>query len=107
MIFLITKFSQVWPILIFYRLLYIFTRINRHYKDIAEQLSTTKIVQDMPVVDKNLAIVPVNTITTALNKSIYYAHMIADDVIAVHVSFGDQTDNLFIENGTNNIQILD
>ena len=37
---------------------YIFTRINRHYKDIAEQLSTTKIVQDMPVVDKNLAIVP-------------------------------------------------
>ena len=41
----------------------------------------------MPVVDKNLAIVPVNTITTALNKSIYYAHMIADDVIAVHVSF--------------------
>ena len=51
----------------------------------------------MPVVDKNLAIVPVNTITTALNKSIYYAHMIADDVIAVHVSFGDQTDNLFIE----------
>ena len=33
--------------------------------------------------------------------------MIADDVIAVHVSFGDQTDNLFIENGINNIQILD
>lgn len=98
MIFLITKFNQVWPILIFLPIVvYIFTRINRHYKDIAEQLSTTKIVQDMPVVDKNLAIVPVNTITTALNKSIYYAHMIADDVIAIHVSFGDQTDNLFIE----------
>ena len=38
------------------------------------------MVQDMPIVDKNLAIVPVSTITSAIDKSVYYAQMIADDI---------------------------
>lgn len=67
----------------------VFLRIKGHYKDIAKQLKSTAMVQDMPIVDKNLAIVPVSTITSAIDKSVYYAQMIADDVIAVHVSFGD------------------
>ena len=33
--------------------------------------------------------------------------MIADDVIAVHVSFGDQLIIYLLKNGINNIQILD
>ena len=58
MIFLITKFN-VWPILIFLPLIVIvFLRIKGHYKDIAKQLKSTAMVQDMPIVDKNLAIVP-------------------------------------------------
>lgn len=67
MIFLITKFSHVWPILIFLPLIVIvFLRIKGHYKDIAKQLKSTAMVQDMPIVDKNLAIVPVSTITSPL-----------------------------------------
>lgn len=98
MIFLITKFSHVWPILIFLPLIVIvFLRIKGHYKDIAKQLKSTAMVQDMPIVDKNLAIVPVSTITSAIDKSVYYAQMIADDVIAVHVSFGDEADKCFAE----------
>lgn len=98
MIFLITKFSHVWPILIFLPLIVIvFLRIKGHYKDIAKQLKSTAMVQDMPIVDKNLALVPVSTITSAIDKSVYYAQMIADDVIAVHVSFGDEADKCFAE----------
>lgn len=98
MIFLITKFSHVWPILIFLPLIVIvFLRIKGHYKDIAKQLKSTAMVQDMPIVDKNLAIVPVSTITSAIDKSVYYAQMIADDVITVHVSFGDEADKCFAE----------
>ena len=65
MIFLITKFNQVWPILIFLPIVVIgFLKIRMHYRD--------------------------SSITSAVDKSIYYAQMIADDVIAVHVSFGDK-----------------
>ncbi len=40
----------------------------------------------MDVVDRNLAIVPITSITTAVDKSIYYAQMLANnDVITVHV----------------------
>ncbi|ADC86713.1 APC family permease [Staphylococcus lugdunensis] len=91
MIFLITKFNQVWPILIFLPIVVIgFLKIRMHYRDIAEQLRSNAMIQDMPIVDKNLALVPISSITSAVDKSIYYAQMIADDVIAVHVSFGDK-----------------
>ena len=89
MIFLITKFNQVWPILIFLPIVVIgFLKIRMHYRDIAEQLRSNAMIQDMPIVDKNLALVPISSITSAVDKSIYYAQMIANDVIAVHVSFG-------------------
>ena len=56
-----------------------------HYRDIAEQLRSNAMIQDMPIVDKNLALVPISSITSAVDKSIYYAQMIADDVIAACV----------------------
>lgn len=96
MIFLFTKFTHVWPILIFLPIVVIiFLKINIHYKNIAEQLRSNAMVQDMPIVDKNLALVPISSITSAVDKSIYYAQMIADDVIAVHVSFGDKDERDF------------
>lgn len=92
MILLITKFTQVWPILIFLPIVVIlFTKINHHYKDIAEQLHLDRATHQIDVVDRNLAIVPITSITTAVDKSIYYAQMLANnDVLAVHVSFGDE-----------------
>ncbi len=39
---------------------------------------------------------PITSITTAVDKSIYYAQMLANnDVIAVHVSFGDEDEKAF------------
>ncbi|MEJ7326573.1 APC family permease, partial [Staphylococcus epidermidis] len=89
-----TKFTQVWPILFFLPFVVsVFMRINTHYKNIAQQLRSDIDVHDIPVVDRNLAIVPIPSITTAVDKSIYYAQMLADnDVIAVHVTFGDEDD---------------
>ena len=71
MILLITKFSQVWPILIFLPFVVIFfLKINKHYRDIAEQLRSDIDVHNVEVVDRNLAIVPITSITTAVDKSI-------------------------------------
>lgn len=101
MILLITKFSQVWPILIFLPFVVIFfLKINKHYRDIAEQLRSDIDVHNVEVVDRNLAIVPITSITTAVDKSIYYAQMLANnDVIAVHVSFGDEDEKHSKRNG--------
>ncbi len=58
MILLITKFSQVWPILIFLPFVVIFfLKINERYRDIAEQLRSDIDVHNVEVVDRNLAIV--------------------------------------------------
>ncbi|MDQ6241419.1 APC family permease, partial [Staphylococcus epidermidis] len=47
--------------------------------------------------DRNLAIVPIQSITTVVDKSIYYAKLLAnDDVIAVHVTFGDEDEQAFM-----------
>ena len=99
MILLITKFTQVWPILFFLPFVVsVFMRINTHYKNIAQQLRSDIDVHDIPVVDRNLVIVPIPSITTAVDKSIYYAQMLADnDVIAVHVTFGDEDDKALME----------
>ncbi|WP_204323030.1 hypothetical protein, partial [Streptococcus pneumoniae] len=51
MILLITKFSQVWPILIFLPFVVIFfLKINKHYRDIAEQLRSDIDVLNVDVV---------------------------------------------------------
>ena len=54
MILLITKFTQVWPILFFLPFVVsVFMRINTHYKNIAQQLRSDIDVHDIPVVDHN------------------------------------------------------
>ncbi|MEQ6085473.1 APC family permease [Staphylococcus saccharolyticus] len=98
MILLVTKFNQVWPILLFLPfVVLVFIRINVHYKNIADELRSDIDVHDIPVVDRSLAIVPIQSITTAVDKSIYYAQMLANnDVIAVHVTFGDEDEKAFM-----------
>ena len=51
MILLITKFTQVWPILLFLPFVVsVFIRINTHYKNIAQELRSDIDVHDIPVV---------------------------------------------------------
>ena len=98
MILLITKLNQVWPILLFLPfIVFIFIRIHVHYENIACELRSEIDIHDIPVVDRNLAIVPIQSITTVVDKSIYYAKLLAnDDVIAVHVTFGDEDEQAFM-----------
>ncbi len=93
MIFLITKFAQVWPILIFLPLVVVgLLRIRTHYRDIADQLSTVHFFNELEHVDKNLALIPVSSVSSIVDKSIAYAQMTSDHIIAVHVSFNQEQD---------------
>ena len=48
MILLITKFTQVWPILLFLPFVVsVFIRINTHYKNIAQELRSDIDVHDI------------------------------------------------------------
>ena len=97
MILLITKLNQVWPIFYFTFYCIYFIRIHVHYENIACELRSEIDIHDIPVVDRNLAIVPIQSITTVVDKSIYYAKLLAnDDVIAVHVTFGDEDEQAFM-----------
>lgn len=93
MILLITKFTHVWPILIFLPIVvFIFVAIHKHYIDISKQLDVDNLENEECVQSKNLAIIPISSITNAVKKSISYAQLTADDIIVVHVSIGETND---------------
>ena len=67
-VFFLTKFPQVWPVLIFLPLIVIgFHKINRHYQSVGEQLRITTSEQSVPI-KGNVIIVPVAGITTGRRK---------------------------------------
>ncbi|WP_323704877.1 APC family permease [Mammaliicoccus sp. Dog046] len=89
-ILLITKLGHVWPILVFLPIVvFIFIAIRKHYITIAKQLNVDNIENEPVVKSKNLAIIPISSITKAVDKSISYAKITADDIIVVHVAVGD------------------
>lgn len=97
MIFFITKFSQVWPVLIFLPLIVIFFhKVKKHYDSVGEQL---RIKPDavVPKIEGNVIIIPVSGITEAVGKSIAYAKTITDQVIAVYVAFEREDEHVFEE----------
>ncbi|WP_149095797.1 APC family permease [Paenibacillus terrae] len=90
LIFIFTKFSQVWMIFIFLPLvLYFFMKINRHYKNTAEQLRID-ITKDKPMVKGNTIIIPVAGITRVVMNTISYAKTLSDNVVAVYVGVDDE-----------------
>ena len=102
MIFLITKFSHVWPILIFLPfVVFVLLKIRSHYRDIAEELRTDAVFKELAHIDKNLALIPVSSISAIVDKSIEYAELTADRTIAVHVSFDRTKDKAFQEKWKN------
>lgn len=89
LIFIFTKFSQVWVVFIFLPLvLYFFMKINRHYKNTAEQLRID-ITKDKPMVKGNTIIIPVAGITRVVMNTISYAKTLSDNVVAVYVGVDD------------------
>lgn len=90
LIFIFTKFSQVWVIFLFLPLVvYIFYKIYTHYENTAEQLRID-IKVDKPEVKGNTIIIPVAGITRVVMNTISYAKTLSPNVVAVYVGFDDE-----------------
>jgi len=86
--FFLTKFAQVWTILIFLPLIvYLFHRIKKHYEAVSEQLRLSTCEQAVPI-EGNVIILPVSGITHVVEQSLNYAQSLsANQIIAVYIPF--------------------
>lgn len=92
-IFFLTKFGQVWSVLIFLPIIvFIFHRVRKHYDDVGEQLRIDTIGKATEI-EGNVVIVPIAGITKVVEQSIEYAESIGDRVFAVYVAF-DREDEI-------------
>ncbi|WHY77952.1 APC family permease [Neobacillus sp. WH10] len=94
----ITKFTQVWPVLIFLPIIiFIFHRIRKHYDAVGDQLRITTCEPAVPI-EGNVIVVPVAGITHVVENSINYAKSLSpDQIIAVYVSFEREDEKKFEE----------
>ncbi|ASA24049.1 APC family permease [Paenibacillus donghaensis] len=101
MMFFLTKFTQVWPVLVFIPLiLVLFHRIHKHYEDVADQLRITSCTKALPI-EGNIIIVPVAGITHVVENSLNYAKSLsAYQIIAVHVPFEREDEQVFEQKWT-------
>ncbi|MGO4369274.1 APC family permease [Paenibacillus sp. 2TAB19] len=98
MMFFLTKFEQVWSILIFLPLIiYLFMRIKKHYEAVGEQLRLATC--EPPVaIEGNVIILPVAGITHVVENSINYAKSLkAEQIIAVYIPFEREDEAAFEE----------
>ena len=100
MIFFFTKFAQVWTVLIFLPLIiWIFTRIRKHYEAVADQLRITTCEPVKPI-EGNVIILPVAGITHVVENSLNYAKSLgAGQIIAVYVPFEREEEVAFRKSG--------
>ncbi|PSL40101.1 amino acid/polyamine/organocation transporter (APC superfamily) [Planomicrobium soli] len=87
-IFFLTKFAQVWSVLVFLPIIiFIFHQIRSHYKEVADQLRIAAAASAVPV-EGNVMIIPVSGITQVVQTSIDYARSLSvDQIIAVYIAF--------------------
>ncbi|WP_152393471.1 APC family permease [Paenibacillus guangzhouensis] len=98
LVFFITKFSQIWSVLIFLPLIIaLFHQIRKHYDAVGEQLRITDC-EPAPPIEGNVIIVPVAGITHAVENSLNYAKSLKPyQLIAVHVPFEREGEQIFEE----------
>ena len=92
-VFFLTKFPQVWPVLVFLPVIVMgFHKINRHYQSVGEQLRINANVKSIPI-EGHVIIVPVAGITTVVENSLNYAKSLsANQIIAVYVAFDRESE---------------
>ena len=91
LIFLFTKFSQVWTIFLFIPVVVIlFKKTSEHYQNLADQLRID-VVTEKPEIKGSVIVIPVSGITRVVSNSIGYAKSLTDDVIAVYIGFDDES----------------
>jgi amino acid transporter len=97
-IFFLTKFAQVWSVLIFLPIIiYLFHRIRKHYEEVGDQLRLTTCEPVIPI-EGNVIILPVAGITHVVENSLNYAKSISPhQIIAVYVPFEREDEALFEE----------
>lgn len=87
-----TKFTQVWPVLIFMPLIVLmFLRIKSHYDAVGDQLRIYESEASQPI-KGNIVVVPVAGITKVVENSLAYAESIGDEVIAIYVAFDRESE---------------
>ncbi|MCP8967221.1 APC family permease [Ectobacillus ponti] len=98
LMFFLTKFQQVWSILIFLPIIiFLFHRIRKHYDAVGEQLRIAAEQPHVPI-EGNVIIVPVAGITQVVENSLNYAKSLsADQIIAVYVGFEREEEKAFEE----------
>ncbi|WP_223067448.1 APC family permease [Paenibacillus caui] len=99
--FFLTKFTQVWSVLIFLPLIVLlFHRIKKHYEAIADQLRLASSMPDVPI-EGNVIILPVAGITHVVENSLKYAKSLSPhQIIAVYVPFEREDEAAFEEKWT-------
>ena len=99
MIFFITKFDHVWPVLIFLPvLIYMFHRIKNHYILVGEQLRVDKLNNVLPSIDGNVVLLPVGGISKVVEHSLSYAKLLSPEhLIAIYVAFDKEDLHAFEE----------
>ncbi|RJX40466.1 APC family permease [Paenibacillus pinisoli] len=98
MMFFITKFAQVWPVLVFLPLIvFLFHRIKKHYVAVGDQLRLATCEPAVPI-EGNVIIVPVSGITHVVEQSLNYAQSLgAEQIIAVYIPFDREEEAKFEE----------
>jgi amino acid transporter len=90
LIFIFTKFNQIWMIFIFLPIvMFIFFKIHRHYLNMADELRIN-MDKEKPVIKGSTIVVPVAGITRVVMNSLSYAKSLTDHVVAVYVGFDDE-----------------
>lgn len=85
-VFMVTKFMNGAWIVIFLIpiLVYIFSRIHNHYKELAAALSL-ETFRKPPHVRRHRVIVPISSVHKGTMKALHYARTLSNDITAVHV----------------------
>ncbi|WHX60024.1 APC family permease [Peribacillus frigoritolerans] len=98
MMFFLTKFSQVWSILIFLPIIVlIFHRIKKHYEAVGDQLRLTTCEPSVAI-EGNVMIVPVASMTHVVENTLNYAKSLSpQQIIAVYVAFEREDEKKFEE----------
>lgn len=90
LIFIFTKFTQIWMVFIFLPLvIFIFYKIHQHYMNTADELRIS-IDKEKPLIKGSTIVVPVAGITKVVMHSISYAKSLTDNVVAVYVGFDEE-----------------
>lgn len=87
-VFAVTKFNDgAWIVLILIPILIgMFTLIHHHYAGVALRLSLDHYGEPPPYIGRHRVIIPISNMHQGTLAALRYAHMLSDDVTAVHVS---------------------